>query len=69
MLAGGGVGPFAGRTGAALGSEQAHVHGLSGLVADVPDDPMAPDPPTVGEIVTAHRLGLAREAVCQIGDG
>src|SRR5690606_26889289 len=63
------VGPLAGGPFPALRTEQADVHGAPACVVDVADDPIAPHAPAVGEILTAHRLGLARETVCQIAGG
>ena len=45
---------------------QADEHRAAGRVPDVADQPVVADATSVGEIVTAHRLGLAREAMCQL---
>src|SRR5690606_23269108 len=69
VLARGRVGPLAGGSLAAFRAEQPDIHGASWCIARVADDPIAPDAPTVGEVLTTHRLGLARETVCQIAGG
>ena len=60
MLAGGGVGPFAGDAFAGYIAAQAYEHRAASGVPDIADLPIVSDPPPVGEIVTAHRLGLPR---------
>ena len=67
MLAGRGVGPFAGGALAGFRPVQPDEHGAARRVADVADQPVAALAAAVGEIVAAHRLGLARETVRQIG--
>ena len=67
MLAGRGVGPFAGGALAGFRSCQPDEHGAAGRVPDVADQPVAALAATVGEIVAAHRLGIARETVRQFG--
>ena len=67
MFAGGGVGPFAGRALAGFRSFQPDEHRAAGRVADVADQPVAAFAAAVGEIVAAHRLGIARETVRQFG--
>ena len=67
MFAGRRVGPFACRTLARLRSSQPDEEGAPWCVADIPDQPVAAFPPAVGEVVAAHRLGIARETVRQIG--
>ena len=42
-------------------------HRAARRVVDVADQPVPPLAPAVGEIVAAHRLGLAREAARQFG--
>ena len=66
VLAGCRVSPFAGRAAARIDAFQAHEHRAAGRVPDVADLPIIADATSVGEIVTAHRLGLAREAMCQL---
>ena len=66
MLAGGGIGPFAGgalRCRTAQADEQAAAR----RVGDIADQPVAALAMAVGEIVAAHRLGIARETVGQFG--
>ena len=65
VLARGGVGPFAGRSLRRL--LQPDEHGAARCVAHVADQPVAALAPAIGEIVAAHRLGLARETVRQFG--
>ncbi len=67
MLAGRRVGPFAGRTLARLRPAQPDEEGAPWCVADIADQPVAAFSPAVGEVVAAHRLGITREAVRQIG--
>src|SRR5699024_10897838 len=65
MLAGGGVGPFARRALAALGAGQAHEHRAPRRIVHVAYHPVATFATSVGQIVAAHRLGIARETVRQ----
>ncbi len=67
MLAGRRVRPFAGSTLARFGSSQPDEEGAPWRVADIANQPVAALPPAVGEVVAAHRLGIARETVRQIG--
>src|ERR1700737_558590 len=64
VLAGRRVGPFAGRAAAGVHAFQADEHRAAGRVPDVADLPVIADATSVEEIMTAHRLGLAREAMC-----
>ena len=65
MLAGGGIGPFAGLS---LGRvPEPHEHRAAGRVADIANLPVIALAATVGEIMAAHYLSLPDEAVCQIG--
>ncbi len=66
VLARGGVGPFAGRAPSPTVLEPDE-HGAPRCIADVTDQPVAAFAPTVGEVVAAYRLGLAREAMRQFG--
>src|SRR5258705_13772186 len=68
MLAGGGIGPLAGGTFAGHIASEPHEHGAAGGVPDIADLPIVAATPAVGEGVTANRLGLTREATCQLGD-
>jgi hypothetical protein len=63
MLAGRGVSPLAGGT--LRRFLEPHEHRAARRVADVADHPVSPRPLAIGEIVSAHCLGLAREAACQ----
>ena len=67
MLACGGVGPFAG--GALAGFRPLSRTNIErpGVLRDVADQPIAAFAAAVGEIMAAHRLGLAREAARQFG--
>jgi len=60
-------GPFAGLTAAGVHAFQADEHRAARSVPDIADLPVVADATSVGEIVTAHRLGLARETACQLG--
>ena len=65
VLAGGGIGPFAGWS---LGRLlQPDEHGTAWRIARVADQPIAAFAPAIGEIVAAYRFGLARETVRQFG--
>ncbi len=67
MLAGRRVRPFAGSTLARFGSSQPDEEGAPWRVADIANQPVAAFSSAVGEVVTTHRLGIARETVRQIG--
>ena len=67
MFAGGGVGPFAGGALAAVRPAQPDEQAAARRVGDVADQPVAAFAMAVGEIVAAHRLGIARETVGQVG--
>ncbi len=67
MFAGRRVGPFAGSTLAGFWSVQPYEEGAPWCIADIADQPVAAFSPAVGEIMAAHRLGIARETVRQIG--
>jgi hypothetical protein len=66
MLAGGGVGPFAGGAFPAVRPREANEQATAGSVGHVADDPVATSASTVGEVAAAHRLGITRETACQI---
>ena len=66
VLAGGGIGPFAGDAFAGRVTSQAHEHRAAGGVPDIADLPVISNPPPVGEIVTAHRLGFPRQTMGQL---
>ena len=61
------VGPFASGALPRLRSSQPDEKRAPWRVADIADQPVAALPPAVGEVVAAHRLGIARETVRQIG--
>ena len=61
MLARGGVGPLAGRAPAGFAPFQPDEHGSAGGVLDIPDQPVAAGTSAIRKIISAHRLGLARE--------
>ena len=67
MLAGGGIGPFAGGAGTVIGTLQPDIEAAARRVLDIADDPVAARAASFGEVVTAHGLGIAREAARQIG--
>ncbi len=61
------VGPFASGALPRLRPAQPDEEGAPWCVADIADQPVAALPPAVGEVVAAHRLGITRETVRQIG--
>ena len=67
MFAGGGVSPFAGGALAAVRTVEPDEQAAPRRVGNVADQPIAALAMAVGEIVAAHRLGIARETVGQIG--
>jgi hypothetical protein len=67
MLAGRGIGPFAGRTRAGIGSGKPHIEAAARRVHDIADNPITPLAMPVREVMTAHGLGVAREAARQLG--
>src|SRR5207244_4265957 len=66
VLAGGGVGPFAGGAGTGFGAVKPDIEAAARRIHDVAGDPVTAAAASVGEIVAAHRLGIAREAARQI---
>ena len=52
---------FPGQKSAGFASFQPDEHGPAGDVLDIPDQPVAAGTSTIREIISAHRLGLARE--------
>src|SRR5215207_9394307 len=66
MLSGGGVGLLASGALAMDGTTQADEQAAAFGVGNIADQPVAPLPTAVGEIVTAHCLGVAREAAGQV---
>src|SRR3984893_2726424 len=69
MLAGGGIGPFAGGAGAVIAALQADIKAAARRVHRVAGDPVAARAGAVREVMAAHGLGIAREAARQIGGG
>ncbi len=67
MFGGRCVGPFASGTLAGFRPVQPDEEGAPWRIAGIADQPVAALPPAVGEVVAAHRLGIARETVRQIG--
>src|SRR5439155_12372991 len=60
MLAGGSVGPFAGGAAAVIGPLQPDIKAAAWRVHGVARDPVAARTAPVGEVMTAHGLGIAR---------
>ena len=60
-------GPFAGRTLTGFRSFQPDEQGAAWCIPHVADQPVAALAAAVGEIMAAHRLGIAREPVRQVG--
>ena len=67
MLAGGCIGPFACRAATGRRPFEPDEHRAARRVARIADQPVAALAPAAGEIVSAHRLGLARETARQFG--
>ena len=67
VIAGRRVGPFAGRTLSGFRPFQPDEQGAAGCIPHVADQPVASLAATVGEIMAAHRLGIARKPVRQFG--
>ncbi len=67
MLARCRVRPLAGGTLAGFRSSQPDEEGAPRRVADIADQPVAAFSPAAGKVMAAHRLGIARETVRQIG--
>ena len=65
MLAGRGVGPLAG--GPLRRILEPHEHRAARGIVDITNQPIPPLALAIGKVVAAHRLGLAREAICQFG--
>ena len=61
------VGPFSGGALAGFRSFQPDEQGAAGRIPHVADQPVAALAATAGEIMTAHRLGIARETLRQFG--
>ena len=67
MLAGRGIGPFAGSAGTGVGTVETDIEAAPGRVPDVARDPVAALAASVGEISAAHGLCITSEAARQIG--
>src|SRR3954451_24068998 len=65
MFAGGRIGPLAGGTLRRV--LEPHEHRAARAVVNVANQPIPPLLLAIGEIMSAHRLGLAREAIRQFG--
>jgi hypothetical protein len=65
MLAGRGIGELAGGT--LRGVLEPHEHRAARCIVDIAHQPVTPFALSVGKVMTAHRLGLAREAMRQFG--
>jgi hypothetical protein len=66
MLAGGGVGPFAGGAFPSVRSCETNEQAAARCIDDVANHPVATPATAVGEVMAAYRLGITRETVCQI---
>src|SRR3546814_8991922 len=66
MFAGGGVGPFTRRAASVLRSCKTDIEAAPRRVAGVADQPITALAMPLRQIVTAHRLGLIAETVCEI---
>ena len=67
VLAGRRVRPFASGALTGFWPVQPDEEGAPRRVADIANQPIAALPSAVGEVVAAHRLGIARETVRQVG--
>ena len=61
-----GIGPFSGGALAAVRPPEPDEQATSRRVRDIANEPVAALAATVGEILAAHRLGIARETVSEI---
>src|SRR3546814_6564519 len=66
MFAGGGVGPFTRRAASVWRSCKTDIEAAPRRVAGVADQPITALAMPLRQIVTAHRLGLIAETVCEI---
>ncbi len=66
MIARRGVGPFAGRAAAGFDAAQPDIETAAWVVVDVADKPVSAFATSIGQIVSADRLGVTRETVCQL---
>jgi hypothetical protein len=67
MFCAGGIRPSPGSTFAGFRSYQPDKERATGCVSDVANQPVPTFAAPVGKIMTAHRLGIARETVRQFG--
>src|SRR3546814_21042938 len=66
MIARRGVGPFAGRAAAGFDAAQPDIETAAWVVVDVADKPVSAFAASIGQIVSADRLGVTRETVGQL---
>ncbi len=67
LAAGGGGGPFAGGARAGMGSGKPGKEAAARRLHDIAGGPVAPLAMSVREVMTAHGLGIAREAARPVG--
>jgi len=67
MFPAGGICPFTDSALARFCPLQPDEHRSAGRIANVAHCPVAALSSTVGEVMTAHSLGIARETLCQFG--
>ena len=67
IFAGRGIGPLTCGAGAVLRPREPDIEAAAGRVVDIAHEPVATVAAAVGEIVTAHGLGMAREVLRQFG--
>jgi len=67
MIAGRGIGPFAGRARARVRTGKPHIEAAARGVHDIAGGPIMPLAMPVREVMTAHGLRGAREAARQLG--
>jgi hypothetical protein len=60
------IGPMAGSARAVIGTLQADIKAAARRILDIADDPVTARTASLGEVVTAHGLGIARKAARQI---
>ena len=69
MLAGGGVGPFAGGAFAVVRTFETDEQAATRLVGDIADQPIAALASPIGQIIPAHALRILREAPGKVCGG
>jgi hypothetical protein len=67
VLASGSIGPFTGGAGTVIGTLQTDIKAAAGGVLNIADDPVTAQTVPPREVMTAHGLGIAREAAREIG--